>query len=369
MRWASVPALLALSACTATLNEAPASGGQCSTDTSVIGCVGSSTGYSCTGGDTPDATDGSLICSAGTAGSAGTTQYCCVDAPLESNACSAASAAVNCGGSSIAFSCQGSGRPDQTNSSLVCSEGAPGNDGDTVYCCAAYMPSAGTCAQDTSVQGCGSSSIGFSCSGSDRPDQVNASLVCGNGTSAGGTTLYCCDTSGTPADTTNACAVDANVVCASPATGYSCSGSATPPQSDSSLDCGQPTTGSNGETAYCCNQAIAPAPGTCMQDPAVTGCTGSTVGYSCTGTATPADADASLTCSAPAAGSGATDYCCSNGAAPPPMCSADAAVTGCPGISTGYTCTGGASPETATLLCGMAMSGSGGTMTFCCTPN
>jgi len=47
---------------------------------------------------------------------------------------------------------------------------------------------------------------------------------------------------------------------------------------------------------------------------------------------------------------------------------ADPSVTGCPGIATGYTCTGGANPMTSTLLCGMAMPGANGAQSFCCTP-
>ena len=362
-------ALLGTSACTATLNESPGTTGSCSPDTTVVGCVGDSTGYSCSGVDGPDQGDGSLSCSVGTVGSRGSTLYCCVSVHFASNTCSSASTVVNCGGTAIGFSCEGSGRPDHTDSSLVCSQGAPGSGGSTLYCCAPYMASAGTCSQDTSVHGCGASSIGFSCSGSDRPEQVNPSLSCGQGTASGGATLYCCDTSATPVTPDSTCAVDTNVVCTSPSTGYSCSGGVLPPEGDSSLTCGQGTAGSGGRMAYCCNHGSAVTPDACMQDAAVAGCAANTVGYSCTGAATPPQGDASLTCSTPTAGSsGTTDYCCSNGTPPPPACMADATVTGCPGIATGYSCTGGASPMTGTnLLCDAAPSGTAGA--FCCTPN
>jgi hypothetical protein len=58
-------------------------------------------------------------------------------------------------------------------------------------------------------------------------------------------------------------------------------------------------------------------------------------------------------------------YCCST--APAAACVADPTVTGCPGDSTGYTCTGGADPMTSSLLCGTGMTGPNGAMSFCCT--
>jgi hypothetical protein len=364
----SLAGLLAMPACTATLNETPASGGDCAQDTSVVGCVGDSKGYSCSGVVRPDQRNAALSCSAGAAGAAGSTLYCCVDVAFASNTCSADVTVVGCGGTALGFSCQGDVRPDQTDSSLVCSQGAQGSGGETLYCCAPFTASASTCAQDTSVQGCGGSAVGFSCTGSIRPETVNGSLVCTAGTAAGGITPYCCDT-GVPPTTTGACAVQASVVCASPATGYLCGGGATPPQGDPSLNCGTATAASSGQFAYCCDHP-ATTPGSCVQDASVTGCAANSVGYSCTGTATPVQPGASLTCVGPTTNNGATDYCCSSGTPPPAMCMPDASVTGCPGIATGYSCTGNASPETnSTLLCGMAMTGSGGTMTFCCTPN
>jgi hypothetical protein len=45
----------------------------------------------------------------------------------------------------------------------------------------------------------------------------------------------------------------------------------------------------------------------------------------------------------------------------------DPSVTGCPGVATGYTCTGNASPMTSSLLCGNAMPGANGTTSYCCT--
>ena len=65
-RWLfSLPAisLVSMSGCTATLNETPVSDGNCSPDTTVVGCVGDSKGYSCRRIDGPDQSDASLICS------------------------------------------------------------------------------------------------------------------------------------------------------------------------------------------------------------------------------------------------------------------------------------------------------------------
>jgi hypothetical protein len=56
----------------------PASTGvKCTTDASVQGCSGTSTGYSCAAGETPDQADAALTCSAGVAGSRGLTLFCC----------------------------------------------------------------------------------------------------------------------------------------------------------------------------------------------------------------------------------------------------------------------------------------------------
>jgi hypothetical protein len=313
--------MTALSGCTvsSTSQGGPPTAGvpaTCQQDQSVVGCIAGAKGYSCSGTDSPDESNSALSCSEGTPSSGGPSLYCCVDTSSVPG-CAADSSVVGCTGASIGFSCTGSLEPQQSDSSLVCSSGTPSGSA-TLFCCATYTPSTGTCKQDTAVQGCMGSSIGFSCTGSDTPTQVNSSLACSQGTSVGGGTQYCCDTGGSSAPpmmmmttpTTPTCIADLMVMCTSPASGYSCVGAATPMQSDATLTCGQGMLEADKTTlAYCCNAAAAPA------------------------------------------------------------CAADPSVTGCPGVATGYTCTGGANPMTSTLLCGAAMAGPSGAMSYCCTTN
>jgi hypothetical protein len=305
--------MIAMSGCTSTVETGPGTTGvpaSCSQNSNVVGCIGGAAGYSCTGSDSPDDGDSALNCSSGTA-SGGLTLYCCVDTSSVAG-CTADSSIVGCGGTSIGFSCTGTAEPSQSDSSLACSVGTASGDA-TLFCCASYMPSAGTCAQDSTVQGCTGASIGFSCSGADNPAAINQSLVCSTGTPGGAGTQYCCGTGPgtTPVTTTPTCGVDMMVSCAAPSTGYSCTGGVTPTQGNAALSCGTGMAEADGTTlAFCCNTATTP---------------------------------------------------------PTPACAADPAVTGCPGDSTGYTCTGGANPMTSSLLCGSAMPGANGAMSFCCT--
>ena len=305
--------MIAMSGCSATVETGSGSPGvpsSCSQDPSVVGCIAGADGYSCSGTDSPDDGDSALSCSSGTA-SGDLTLYCCVETSTVAG-CAQDSSIVGCTGASIGFSCTGTAEPAQSDSSLVCSTGTASGDA-TLFCCASYTPSTGTCAQDGTVQGCVGASIGFSCSGTDNPTAVNPSLVCSTGTPGGAGTQYCCGTGAapTPGTTTSMCAVDDVVVCTAPSTGYSCTGGVTPTQGDATLSCGQGTTESDGTTlGYCCNTATSP---------------------------------------------------------PAAACAADPSVTGCPGDSTGYTCTGGANPMTTSLLCGSAMPAANGAMSFCCT--
>lgn len=100
------------------------------------GCNSPSTGYSCTGSDTPDESDPSLACSFGEAGNAGSTVYCCLTADtFSSSTCAPDSTVAGCQPGSYGFSCVGSDTPDQTDGTLTCSTGVAGNAGSTLYCC------------------------------------------------------------------------------------------------------------------------------------------------------------------------------------------------------------------------------------------
>jgi hypothetical protein len=279
-------------------------------DSTIVGCVGSS-GYSCSGVDSPDQSDSALSCSGGTL-SGGETLYCCIDSTTVTAGCSADGTVAGCTGGSIGFSCTGSAEPQQGNTSLVCSTGTP-SGGASLFCCANFAPSTGTCAQDGTVVGCGGSSIGFSCTGTDTPTQVNASLNCSPGTASAAGTAYCCATGASPPPTTTpTCASDGVVMCPAPSTGYSCTGGLSPATANPALSCGQGMTEADGTTLA---------------------------------------------------------YCCSAASTTPPACAADPSVTGCVMGSDGYTCTGGLSPETPSLLCGPAMAGANGASSYCCAMN
>jgi hypothetical protein len=161
----------------------------CARDATVASCAPGSYGFSCTGADAPQQADSSLNCSQGVPGNAGSTLYCC-SFGATAGTCAADSNVTGCQAGSSGYSCTGVDTPAQSDSSLVCSEGAPGN-GNTEYCCVTWTSS--TCVQDSSVQGCPYPSVGFSCNGSSIPSQIDSSLTCGMGTAGNnGLTLYCC---------------------------------------------------------------------------------------------------------------------------------------------------------------------------------
>jgi hypothetical protein len=98
-----------------------------------------------------------------------------------------------CPANADGFSCTGGDTPEQSNSSLYCSDGVQGNAGSLLYCCVTFSVQQITCAPDPTVQGCISSSIGFSCTGGDTPEQGDPSLVCSQGVPGNaGSLLYCC---------------------------------------------------------------------------------------------------------------------------------------------------------------------------------
>ncbi|HEY5146901.1 MAG TPA: hypothetical protein VII82_09040 [Polyangiaceae bacterium] len=127
---------LAFAGCTATTEVAPTGAAPapgCSPDSSVSGCSGNASGYSCGNGDSPEQTDSSLVCSDGTPASDGFVLYCCIQ--FTSSTCAPDSTVSGCDGDSIGFSCTGTDTPDQADSSLNCSDSTPGNAGALLYCC------------------------------------------------------------------------------------------------------------------------------------------------------------------------------------------------------------------------------------------
>jgi len=96
---------------------------------------------------------------------------------------------VSCQGNATGYSCNGADSPDADDPSLACSDGLE-SGGVTEYCCVIFSDT--SCQVDSTVQGCAWPSYGFSCTGTDSPDEADGSLTCSSPTSAGGLLLYCC---------------------------------------------------------------------------------------------------------------------------------------------------------------------------------
>jgi hypothetical protein len=120
--------------CTATASAGPPqqSGPTCDVDGTVTCLDG--VGYSCTGGDTPEESNSSLLCSEGTAGNAGSTLYCCLTSSSDTTC--GDDPTVSCPGGGFGFSCaNASEAPNVAYPSLTCSSPVPGNAGSATYCC------------------------------------------------------------------------------------------------------------------------------------------------------------------------------------------------------------------------------------------
>jgi len=161
-----------------------------------------------------------------------------------------------------------------------------------------------TCTANAAVAGCSGGSVGYTCAG-DRPDDGDTNLVCNDGTpGAAGMTIYCCAPYG---QYWSECTVDTSVAgCAGDSFGFTCSGPESPADADASLACSAGTA-SGSDTLYCCNSVVLPP--TCAADPTVTGCAGATIGYSCAGGTTPTELLPALACTS----GGSGGFCCALG--------------------------------------------------------
>jgi hypothetical protein len=218
-------------------------------------------------------------------------------------------ASVNGCGSADGYSCTGSFSPDQSNASLNCSPGVF-SGGETLYCCVDESSVPDGCIEDPNVIDCNGAGIGFSCTGSVRPDDVSSGLSCGGAVPDGADTLYCCSTVVTVI-TTPSCSPDINAGCTDDANGYICVGGDTPEADDPTMSCDGGIDEANGTRSYCCSSAAA-APA-CVPDSSVTpGCPQGADGYTCTGDLNPMTGT-NLLCDAGTATGGvdfATAFCC-----------------------------------------------------------
>jgi hypothetical protein len=213
------------------------------------------------------------------------------------------------------------------------------------------------CRIDSNVL-CTGNFVGYSCQGDRQP-----SLDCGAGTvEADGETGYCCGVGAT-----SQCVVDDLAGCGDGSTGYSCTNGVLPSATDPSLSCGAGVTGNDGDELYCC---IAGTASSCARDMTVAGCTGGSLGYSCTSIDTPTQSNPLLDCSTPTPGvDGSSLYCCIGFSSTAGSCAPDASVAGCAANSYGFSCTSTDTPDQTqpALVCSTATQGPNGELLYCCS--
>ena len=225
----------------------------CVTSSDVPGCGGGSVGYACQGSDRPDSVDTNLVCSDGTPGAVPTgtttpaTLFCCAPYAQYFSECTVDTTIAGCVGSSMGFSCAGPESPDEADSSLTCSAGVP-NGSNTSYCCtSAVVPT--TCAPNGDA--CAGPAIGYSCTGAGSPDTSGTALACAAGSADGGSTDYCCvPFAQSPGGCQSN---DALSGCTGGTYGFTCVGASAPQQVNSSLGCGDGTPNGKGTMAFCCS--------------------------------------------------------------------------------------------------------------------
>ena len=177
--------LAGVAACSVTTTDNGAST-SCTTDSS-LACVTGTQGYTCTGLSQPEDADPGLVCSSDN----GAGSFCCA-----TSACNY-DANVSCGGAT-GYSCAtGAAPPDSQDATLVCSTATNANGVDTYCCYTDTNTASGTCTDDPSIVGCqpnseGTPSYGFSCTGTDTPDQDFSNITCSTPTDGTSATNYCC---------------------------------------------------------------------------------------------------------------------------------------------------------------------------------
>jgi hypothetical protein len=183
---------------------------------------------------------GGLALMAALAGATG----CSTTVSTSSSACSTDSSVVCAVGDG--WSCDGDSQPEDANPSLICN-----TDGQGDFCCVAS-----SCGYDSSVS-CSGSAVGYSCASGDAPpDQTDSTLVCSEPTVVGGTDEYCCYTNTIVVSSSSTCQEDGTVSCQGDSYGFSCTGPDTPDQDYSNLNCSSPTSGpdasGNPASLFCC---------------------------------------------------------------------------------------------------------------------
>ena len=227
----------------------------------------------------------------------------------------------------VGYACTGKMRPDLDATmsegvpfGLMCADKAPLEDGRSAYCCTEDVV---TCAHDPTME-CDPGNSGYECYGNNRPESLNPSLLCSNGTSERGLYRYCCTGQPQPSP----CVEDTAVTCDSRLLGFRCRGDRRPRGEDYGANrsradyyyplCSvaevQPNPAFKG---YCCYMTLTiPVGGTCVQHPSVPGCESGRFGFACYGPDNPEDDYPPMKCPDPgvpglsAEGYAAKLYCC-----------------------------------------------------------
>jgi hypothetical protein len=227
----------------------------------------------------------------------------------------------------VAYKCTGSARPDLDRSfddgvpsGLLCADKPDLPTGERAYCCTEKPV---TCAYDPSME-CEPDHTGYECFGNNRPESLNPSLLCSNGTSENDLYHFCC--SGQPKP--SPCDEDGLVECSNRLIAFSCTDGVRPKGEDYGANrsradnfwpiCSVALPQINPRyLGYCCYMAPrVPVGGSCIQHPFVPGCEPGRFGFACYGPDGPEDNFPPIECPDPgfpgisAEGYAATLYCC-----------------------------------------------------------
>jgi hypothetical protein len=235
--------------------------------------------------------------------------------PPTINGCNADST-LNCSGGGFGYSCTTGNNPEQEDTSLSCSVPAAQPDGTDGYCCFTWSYGTSSCTPDDALtsQCPDPDSYGYQCAAGDDPSTLDSSLVCSTGVPDGSSTDFCCTYGGgssSSGSTGGACAVDSSLACDPGSDGISCPAGGDNPEADfPGYICSAPSPQADGSDGFCCATGFTSS--TCTQDASVSGCVYPSVGFSCSGTDTPDQADPSLNCSSATIDPNTGDslYCC-----------------------------------------------------------
>lgn len=227
----------------------------------------------------------------------------------------------------LGYACSGSARPDLDATlsegvplGLLCADKGALDSGEQAYCCTEDVV---TCAYNPTEE-CDTGNVGYQCWGNNRPESLNPSLLCSNGTSERGLYHYCCTGQPEPSP----CKESMAVGCGERLLGFLCEGDRLPRGEDygpnrSRADyfhplCSVSRTAPNPDfKSYCCYMTLrVPVGGTCVSHASVPGCEAGRFGFACYGPDSPEDDFPPMVCPDPgfpgrsAEGYEATLYCC-----------------------------------------------------------